>query len=195
LGVSGRYFCSFRIPLGEVRRRSKSDYYFTCGYRHPDSFTNTLAACGSRFWQDNWENHIDMLEDEFEGRLYKTVWLDEGEVSYSVSRVNWCLDVYFIVFWVLVFIYVVLYFLKEHHYTSVVCLLPNWWPIAYVIVVIVMIGVAIFWLLGQTTNLRGTIPRADGSRVRIQGRSRWQKRISAESPPFISRNAPGEDLL
>jgi hypothetical protein len=52
------------------------------------AFTNTLAAHGSRFWQENWENHIDMLEDEFEGRLYKTVWLDEGKVSYSVSRVN-----------------------------------------------------------------------------------------------------------
>jgi hypothetical protein len=52
------------------------------------AFTNNLAARGSRFWQDNWENHIDMLEDEFEGRLYKTVWLKKGKVSYSVSRVN-----------------------------------------------------------------------------------------------------------
>jgi hypothetical protein len=49
---------------------------------------NTLSARGSRFWQENWEHHIDMLEDTIEGRLYKTVWLDKGTVSFSVSRIN-----------------------------------------------------------------------------------------------------------
>ena len=37
------------------------------------AIANVLSARGSRFWQENWEKHIDMLEDEFEGRLYKTV--------------------------------------------------------------------------------------------------------------------------
>jgi DUF2934 family protein len=41
---------------------------------------NSLSARGSRFWQENWESHIDMLEDEIEGRLYKTVWLDKKVV-------------------------------------------------------------------------------------------------------------------
>jgi hypothetical protein len=36
---------------------------------------NALSARGSTFWQNNWEKHIDMLENEIEGRLYKTVWL------------------------------------------------------------------------------------------------------------------------
>ncbi len=38
--------------------------------------TNALSVRGSGFWQQNWESHIDMLENEFEGSLYKTVWLD-----------------------------------------------------------------------------------------------------------------------
>lgn len=32
----------------------------------------TLVNKGSKFWQKNWEAHIDMLEDEFSGKLYKT---------------------------------------------------------------------------------------------------------------------------
>jgi hypothetical protein len=51
------------------------------------ALANAFSARGSRVWQDNWENHIDMLEDEIEGRLYKTVWMPEYR-SYSVSRVN-----------------------------------------------------------------------------------------------------------
>jgi len=32
-----------------------------------------LVNKGSKFWQENWENHVDMLEDEITGPLYKTV--------------------------------------------------------------------------------------------------------------------------
>lgn len=28
---------------------------------------------GSKYWQENWENHVDMLEDSITGPLYKTV--------------------------------------------------------------------------------------------------------------------------
>lgn len=48
-----------------------------------------LINKGSRFWQENWEAHIDYLEDEFEGELYKTV--NESKLStdgFSVSKVN-----------------------------------------------------------------------------------------------------------
>jgi len=32
-----------------------------------------LVNRGSKFWQENWENHVDMLEDEIAGPLYKTI--------------------------------------------------------------------------------------------------------------------------
>jgi hypothetical protein len=32
-----------------------------------------LANRGSKQWQENWENHVDLLEYEVKGPLYKTV--------------------------------------------------------------------------------------------------------------------------
>jgi hypothetical protein len=32
-----------------------------------------LVNRGSKYWQENWENHVDMLEDSVTGPLYKTV--------------------------------------------------------------------------------------------------------------------------
>jgi hypothetical protein len=32
-----------------------------------------LVNRGSKYWQENWENHVDMLEDAVTGPLYKTV--------------------------------------------------------------------------------------------------------------------------
>jgi hypothetical protein len=61
---------------------------------------NFLSARGSKFWQQNWERHIDMLEDDIEGRLHKTIWLTM--TPFSVSRVNQTLSFFFILFWIVV---------------------------------------------------------------------------------------------
>jgi len=58
-----------------------------------------LAANGSKFWQENWEAHIDVLETEFEGDLHKTVWIGGDGVRWSVSGVNGRLSVCFLFFW------------------------------------------------------------------------------------------------
>ncbi len=44
-----------------------------------------LVNRGSKKWQSNWEGHIDRLEDNFTGPLYKVV---SSNKSHSVSRVN-----------------------------------------------------------------------------------------------------------
>lgn len=44
-----------------------------------------LANHGSRHWQENWENHIDLLEDKVTGPLHK---IHKANVSYSVSKIN-----------------------------------------------------------------------------------------------------------
>lgn len=69
------------------------------------ALANWLTAIGSKFWQSNWEAHIDMLEDELEGPLHKTVWLPQGERGFSVSGVNETLNLAFCVFWGAVYIY------------------------------------------------------------------------------------------
>lgn len=58
-----------------------------------------LSAKGSKFWQENWEYHIDMLEDEFEGRLHKTAYVGDDGIAWSVSGVNDRLAFCFFLFW------------------------------------------------------------------------------------------------
>jgi len=59
-----------------------------------------LATQGSKFWQRNWEHHIDMLEGEFEGDLYKTVYIPKSGVRWSLSGVSESLAMCFVMFWI-----------------------------------------------------------------------------------------------
>jgi hypothetical protein len=68
------------------------------------AFGGWLATQGSKFWQRNWEHHIDMLEGEFEGDLYKTVYISGPGVRWSVSGVSETLAMWFTVFWLLMLI-------------------------------------------------------------------------------------------
>lgn len=63
------------------------------------AFAGYLSAKGSKFWQENWEHHIDMLEDEFEGRLHKTAYVGDDGIAWSVSGVNDRLALCFFLFW------------------------------------------------------------------------------------------------
>lgn len=46
-----------------------------------------LSSLGSKFWQENWESHVDALEGLSEGRLTQVV-LYKNRSAPSVSRVN-----------------------------------------------------------------------------------------------------------
>ena len=58
-----------------------------------------FAAEGSKFWQENWERHIDALELAHEGNLHKTVWVGGDGVRWSVSGTNGWLNIFFSIFW------------------------------------------------------------------------------------------------
>jgi hypothetical protein len=51
------------------------------------AYAALLTARGSKFWQSNWEAHVDLLEDEVEGWLHKTVPIKKRRAP-SVSGVN-----------------------------------------------------------------------------------------------------------
>ena len=70
-----------------------------------------LVNRGSKFWQENWENHVDMLEDQIAGPLYKTVMhksdkeplierLIVGPRAVSVSRINQWVSLFTICIWI-----------------------------------------------------------------------------------------------
>lgn len=70
---------------------------FSCGW--------LAVNKGSKFWQENWEKHVDMLEDRHMGPLYKTVFnndkgfLSLGGSTYSVSKINLMISFYVVFLW------------------------------------------------------------------------------------------------
>lgn len=76
------------------------------------SFSWFLVNKGSKFWQNNWERHVDYLEDDIMGPLYKTVtnpyknsfFNPLTEYPLSVSKINQTLSLLVSIIWlVLVF--------------------------------------------------------------------------------------------
>jgi hypothetical protein len=55
-----------------------------------------LVNVGSKKWQENWEKHIDLLEDLVTGPIYKTVLNEKG---YSVSKINLIVSQFVSVIW------------------------------------------------------------------------------------------------
>jgi formate hydrogenlyase subunit 3/multisubunit Na+/H+ antiporter MnhD subunit len=66
-----------------------------------------LVNRGSKYWQENWERHVDSLEDEFAGPLYKTTisnerfrWYKFWEgYPFSVSKVNQLTSLFVALVW------------------------------------------------------------------------------------------------
>jgi hypothetical protein len=44
---------------------------------------------GSKYWQENWERHVDLLEDKLNGPLYKVVMQYEGPTGLRKQVVHW----------------------------------------------------------------------------------------------------------
>lgn len=82
------------------------------------SFSWLLANRGSKYWQENWENHVDMLEDSVTGPLYKVVltrndpegrkqWIDHlltGPSAFSVSKINQLLSLFITLIWLILLV-------------------------------------------------------------------------------------------
>lgn len=74
---------------------------------------------GSKYWQENWEKHVDMLEDHVVGPLYKTVLsrnhtkkmaerlvdLITGPSRLSVSKINQIISLYVFLLWICLLFY------------------------------------------------------------------------------------------
>lgn len=84
---------------------------FSCGW--------LCVNRGSKYWQENWENHVDMLEDEINGPLYKVVLtradsvgfkqkfhhILTGPSAFSVSKINQIISLYIFIVWCGLLIY------------------------------------------------------------------------------------------
>ena len=101
------------------------------------TFSWFLVNRGSKYWQENWENHLDLMEDQVTGPLYKTVLerptkdelksiktdgnepkvdkIDKyftGPEKFSVSKINQWVALYTLTIWFILLCTVLLQILK-----------------------------------------------------------------------------------
>lgn len=103
------YFATFKTVLGQKELRlstlvessgfAKIVLLSLAGITFIFCLSWVLVNKGSKFWQKNWEAHIDMLEDSFSGKLYKTflntkssgfgkIPFNKNAYDYSVTQVT-----------------------------------------------------------------------------------------------------------
>jgi hypothetical protein len=66
-----------------------------------------LVNRGSKYWQENWERHVDALENDFTGPIYKTTiskeqfrwWKPWDGYPFSVSKVNQLTSLFIALVW------------------------------------------------------------------------------------------------
>lgn len=164
------------------------------------SLAGWLSAKGSKFWQENWEHHIDMLEDEFEGRLHKTAYVGEDGLAWSVSGVNDRLAICFVVFWIVMLVATV-----GMANPSWAGKFPNWlyWiTVPGVQTVAVLIGTAVgcYWLFDRKTSFKhaSAVPYAgtDDQAEEGEGEKKGGPQAlnvsdyAAKEKPFLIRRDP-----
>lgn len=83
------------------------------------SFAWLCVNRGSKYWQENWEYHVDMLEDGINGPLYKVVMSRSkpigiwqyfvhfltGPSPLSVSKINQLISLFVTIIWIFLLIY------------------------------------------------------------------------------------------
>jgi hypothetical protein len=71
-----------------------------------------LVNRGSKYWQEHWERHVDTLEDECVGPLYKTtiateefcIWRLHDAYPYSVSKINQLTSLFVTFVWLILLV-------------------------------------------------------------------------------------------
>jgi len=147
----------------------------------------TITACagfltsrGSKFWQENWEAHVDMLEGAMKGRLTQVV-VCRGPQQFSVSRTNQFLLFLLMVGWVLVLIAGAF-----PQTIEIIATVRPIWRGAVVLVLGVMACGLMVW--NCRTELSG--------QLFLVGEANWVKHRSkgkSSTASLIWRDSPGED--
>jgi hypothetical protein len=73
-----------------------------------------LLLRGAKFWQNNWERHVDFLEDQISGALYKTYPVTKFEAPYSVSKLNELMAWFTLLMWIFIGIFTVAIVLEPY---------------------------------------------------------------------------------
>jgi len=119
-----------------------------------------LLLRGGKFWQNNWERHVDNLESQFSGALYKTYQVDRFDPPYSVSKLNEFIALTALVIWLLMGAFFV-----------AIATTPTVWPATFA--VFLAIPTFLAWLFDQHFRMSnfgkpiGIVVDADGKKSQI----------------------------
>jgi hypothetical protein len=111
--LAGYFAIQAAEHLNEEKRQFLSFVISCLGFVF--SFSWYCVNRGSKYWQENWENHVDILEDKINGPLYKTVMsrpyradddviikleaLLTGPGAFSVSKINQLISIFTTLTW------------------------------------------------------------------------------------------------
>ncbi|MCB0713494.1 MAG: hypothetical protein KDD67_14295 [Ignavibacteriae bacterium] len=110
-----------------------------------------LVNRGSKYWQNNCEYHVQLLEDDWMGPFYKTIIEAKRNIAiptraypFSVSKVNQLLSFYIVLIFVALFLYTII-----DNYT-LNCESFNWFPITCT--VLTVIAISMFYIFCRYTD-------------------------------------------
>jgi hypothetical protein len=141
------------------------------------AFAGLLTACGSKFWQENWEAHVDLLENKTGVRLTEVIVCPKPP-KFSVSRVNGLLLLLLTIGWGMVLLIGAFPRLAE--------LLRDVPAPFRGIGVLIAVVSACAWMWSKRTNLPGRVYRLGD-----QGWTRYSSKRKGTVPFIIWRDPPG----
>jgi hypothetical protein len=115
-----------------------------------------LVNKGSKFWQENWEKHLDLTEDKVIGPLYKTTisketyssfWNPTKAYAVSVSKVNQILSLFIFLIWLSIMFHFVFENLSLFYTLK----------LYYTLIAFITIAATLYLLLGTGTGIKDTI--------------------------------------
>lgn len=144
----------------------------------------------SKIWQENWEAHIELLEDHICGPLYKTV-IVEKEYFPSVSKLAECVAIGVLVTWIFIFvIHTYQYWIKEIHLDWIQLLMG----IVFIFSIIILI---IKILINKKTSMKKYIIEILPSEYRQQKYCPYEVIISFNrvSKQFLYKDGIGNGFI
>lgn len=114
------------------------------------SFSWYCVNRGSKFWQENWEKHVDSLEDSISGPLYKIVASPQkikglsgrtrhfltGSKPMSVSKINQIISLYVTILWVILLVSSLPEFSSEYSIN---------WPVTFLVSSSIIVCLLVFF--------------------------------------------------
>lgn len=109
----GATFGGFFVAYASTSTRRQDLLVILCCLGVVFSFAWFCVNKGSKYWQENWEKHVDLLEDDTIGPLFKTLLTRNDEMScgdwvknvitgpqaLSVSKINQLISLFVFVLW------------------------------------------------------------------------------------------------